>query len=96
MTICVSQYNHNVNKTICKYHNPSTNVLFDYFKDMLRYEKRKGQSNMYKVLAAFDGVLIALMVAFNGLLASHIGNEQGLMVIHRGRTESTHLVQFRS
>ncbi|WP_432667161.1 DMT family transporter [Wukongibacter baidiensis] len=37
---------------------------------------------MYKALATFDGVLIALMVAFNGLLASHIGNEQSLMVIH--------------
>ncbi|WZL71996.1 DMT family transporter [Clostridiaceae bacterium 35-E11] len=37
---------------------------------------------MYKVLAAFDGVLIALMVAFNGLLASHIGNKQSLIVIH--------------
>ncbi len=37
---------------------------------------------MYKLLATFDGVLIALMVAFNGLLASHIGNEQSLMVIH--------------
>lgn len=37
---------------------------------------------MYKILATFDGVLIALMVAFNGLLASYIGNEQALMVIH--------------
>lgn len=37
---------------------------------------------MYKALATFDGVLIALMVAFNGLLALHIGNNQSLLVIH--------------
>ncbi len=37
---------------------------------------------MYKVLATFDGVLIALMVTLNGLLASHIGNNQALVVIH--------------
>ncbi len=42
MTIYISQYNHNANKTICKYHTPSTNVLFDYFQDMLGYVKKEG------------------------------------------------------
>lgn len=37
---------------------------------------------MFKILATFDGVLIALMVAFNGLLANRIGNHKALIVIH--------------
>lgn len=37
---------------------------------------------MYKTLAIFNGVLIALMVSSNGLLALYIGNEQSLIVIH--------------
>lgn len=37
---------------------------------------------MYKMMAALDGVLIALMVVFNGLLASRTGNSQSLIIIH--------------
>lgn len=37
---------------------------------------------MYKMMAALDGVLIALMVVFNGLLASKTGNSQSLIIIH--------------
>lgn len=37
---------------------------------------------MYKMMAALDGILIALMVVFNGLLASKTGNSQSLIIIH--------------
>lgn len=37
---------------------------------------------MYKTLAVFDGVLIALMVSFNGLLAFQLGNGPSLLIIH--------------
>lgn len=37
---------------------------------------------MFKFLAMFDGILIALMVALNGLLATTIGNDKALIVIH--------------
>lgn len=37
---------------------------------------------MYQMMAALDGVLIALMVVFNGLLASKTGNSQSLIIIH--------------
>ncbi|QUI24004.1 DMT family transporter [Vallitalea pronyensis] len=37
---------------------------------------------MYKALAIWNGVLIALMVSFNGLLAESIGNNEALILIH--------------
>jgi len=37
---------------------------------------------MYKSLAIFDGILVALMVSFNGLLAFQLGNGPSLIVIH--------------
>lgn len=37
---------------------------------------------MYRALAIWNGILIALMVSFNGLLAEAIGNNEALIIIH--------------
>lgn len=37
---------------------------------------------MYKALAIWNGILIALMVSFNGMLAGAIGNSEALILIH--------------
>lgn len=37
---------------------------------------------MFKGLAAFNGILIALMVTFNSLLSTKLGNTQSLVIIH--------------